>query len=118
MTTTHETSEIRLGSGYPLSRLVSEIVSEIDEIAQIIVYGSAARGDGDRSSDIDLVVLTERVTHANRLDYIRRIRRLFRGWNIPLDITVLTPGEFRKGKSMPGHIASTCSREGKVIYDR
>lgn len=43
----------------PVRDLVDELVDAIDDVRGIVVFGSVARGDADRKSDIDCFVLVE-----------------------------------------------------------
>lgn len=43
----------------PVRMAISELTDEIDEVIGIVLYGSIARGEADRRSDIDLWVLVE-----------------------------------------------------------
>lgn len=43
----------------PVRSAVEQLVDELDGIVGVVVYGSVARGDADRRSDIDLWVLVE-----------------------------------------------------------
>ena len=49
-----------------------EIVKEIDPSANIILYGSRARGDAEQDSDYDLLILTDGEACLNREDEFRR----------------------------------------------
>lgn len=52
----------------PVRTLVDRLRSRIDNIAGILVFGSVARGEADRSSDIDCFVLvTEKKATAQRI---------------------------------------------------
>jgi len=43
----------------PVRAAVDELRNELDEVLGIVLYGSVARGEADRRSDIDLWVLVE-----------------------------------------------------------
>ncbi|MFC4542480.1 nucleotidyltransferase domain-containing protein [Halosolutus amylolyticus] len=43
----------------PVRTAIDELVERLDDIVGIVLYGSVARGDADRRSDIDLWVLVE-----------------------------------------------------------
>lgn len=42
-----------------ISKLIKQCVSELDPIAEVILYGSRARGDEKIDSDWDLLILTD-----------------------------------------------------------
>ncbi|SIS16658.1 nucleotidyltransferase domain-containing protein [Natronorubrum thiooxidans] len=50
----------------PVRTAVDELVDQLDDIVGIMLYGSVARGDADRRSDIDLWVLVEEDRMANQ----------------------------------------------------
>lgn len=50
----------------PVRKAVNELVENLDDVVGIILYGSVARGDADRRSDIDLWVLVDEDRMANQ----------------------------------------------------
>lgn len=50
----------------PVRKAVDELVERLDTVIGIVLYGSVARGDADRRSDIDLWVLVEDDRMANQ----------------------------------------------------
>ena len=50
----------------PVRKAVDELVEQLDTVIGIVLYGSVARGDADRRSDIDLWVLVEDDRMANQ----------------------------------------------------
>ncbi|MFC7058952.1 nucleotidyltransferase domain-containing protein [Halovenus salina] len=50
----------------PVRTAVDKLVEQLDNVVGIILYGSVARGDADRRSDIDLWVLVEDDRMANQ----------------------------------------------------
>ncbi len=58
----------------PVRTAVDKLVENLDGIVGIVLYGSVARGDADRRSDIDLWVLVEedRMAHQRTANRIRQ----------------------------------------------
>lgn len=51
----------------PVRRFKEKVLSEVDYVAGVLVFGSVARGEADRASDIDiLVVVEDELTSARR----------------------------------------------------
>lgn len=50
-----------------------DIIKKIDPSADVILYGSRARGDAQQGSDYDLLVLTENEASLSYEDKIRRL---------------------------------------------
>jgi len=50
----------------PVKTAVEELVERLEDVTGIVLYGSVARGDADRRSDIDLWVLVEDDRMANQ----------------------------------------------------
>ena len=54
-----------------ISRLIRQYVSELEPSAEVILYGSRARGDESKDSDWDILILTD---HDTGIEKERKIR--------------------------------------------
>ena len=81
---------------------------------KIILFGSQARNDADRNSDIDLLVLTN--SNGNRRRLMLEMDRSLKGLGYSRDIIILSIEEFERDKKIAGTIARYANTEGKVIY--
>ena len=81
----------------------------------IYLFGSAARREATYGSDLDLLVVMDLLPGVTGLEMSRRIRSLFTGWRLPLDIIVMETGAFAERRSIPGGIARTAFREGQRL---
>lgn len=98
-------------------RTLDDIVRRIAEVAQpekIILFGSAARGDMNRHSDIDLLIVKEGV---DTLDLMRQIRRNLHGVGAAVDPIVVTSQGVERYKDSHALIIKPALQEGKVIYE-
>lgn len=91
------------------------IVEAFDPEA-VYLFGSAARGESQSGSDLDLLVVMEVPQGTSRLEMSRRIRTLFRGWRLPLDVIVLEPRVFEERQAVPGNIARIAVQEGRRLH--
>ena len=98
--------------------LVSEVVQRILSVVepkQIILFGSAAKGEMSKDSDIDLLVL-ESEPNDTRKESVR-IRQAMRGLGYPFDIIVMDIERFEESKNIIGGIAYPANKYGKIIYE-
>ncbi|MBI4027257.1 MAG: nucleotidyltransferase domain-containing protein [Verrucomicrobia bacterium] len=83
---------------------------------KVILFGSHARGNAGRNSDVDLLVVMP-VSGLKRKKQLE-IRSLLHSFRIPKDIIVTTPEEFEWRKEIPGTIERPAMLEGEVLYAR
>jgi len=82
---------------------------------RVILFGSYARGDAGKHSDVDLLIIAE-----SDLPRFKRSRELYmlRPHPFAMDLLVYTPQEVEQGRRSPLSFISTILREGKTIYVR
>lgn len=85
--------------------------------SRILLFGSRARGDQDRHSDYDLLVITpstltpqEKINWSSRLD-----RAIVNAISAPIDILLNSEEEVLQKQELPGHIIRTAIREGVTL---
>jgi len=97
--------------------ILQEIINRINGVAhpeRIIMFGSAARGEMDQNSDIDLLVIKGGEYNQNKLTrdiYINMI-----GIEQPVDVILATPEQVEKYKDTNYLIIAPAIREGKEVY--
>lgn len=100
------------------AKVLEEIIRRIVEVAQpekIILFGSAARGEMNPNSDLDLLVVKSGV-HRRRL--AQKIYMNLFGVGQSVDVIVLTPEDIERYRNAIGLIIEPALREGKVVYER
>jgi len=100
-------------------KLIEEIIGRILAVTQaerIILFGSAARGEMTRDSDIDLIVLKKAAPGSPRKANVR-LRKALRGLDHAFDIIVMATERFEESKGVIGGIAYPANKYGKVIYE-
>lgn len=97
--------------------MVDEIVRRVVEIARpirILLFGSAARGEVNDDSDIDILVVVPGPVHRRRL--AQDIHISFFGLGVPVDVIVATPEDLERHRGKAGTILDTALREGREVY--
>ena len=96
-----------------IDRVVAGIMGYEPET--IILFGSAARGDADEYSDIDLIVIkdTDKRFVQRMVDVLAFIPK-----DVAVDAIVYTPQEFETMVEMGNPFMEQALGEGKVVYER
>ena len=98
--------------------LLNEVVRRILTVARpdrIILFGSAATGQMNKDSDIDLLVIEPALanTHERRAE----IRDALGDIGFPVDVIVMRTARFEETKRWIGGIAYPANKYGRVIYE-
>jgi predicted nucleotidyltransferase len=97
--------------------VLAEVVRRVVEAAQpekIILFGSAARGDMNRHSDVDLLVVKE---GAHRRHLAGRIYENLYGVGAAVDVVVVTPADVARYKDNHALVIKPALQEGRVVYE-
>lgn len=96
-----------------LQTIIDRIV-DATQPEQIILFGSAARGDMGRNSDIDLLVIKSDV---HRRQTMGMLHRIMIGAGYPVDVIVAHPEDIERYGDSPALIYRSALTTGIVIYD-
>jgi predicted nucleotidyltransferase len=96
--------------------IVEKIVQEIQP-EKIILYGSYARGDFGKDSDLDLFIIKDSEESSRMIR--RKVDALLRGRRFPVDIRVRKPAEveWNLRAENPFYIYHVFG-EGKLLYEK
>ncbi len=96
---------------------LDSIVGRIVEVAQperIILFGSAARGEMGRNSDVDLLIVKDGV---DALNLMAQIYRRLHGVGAAVDAIVVSPADVERYKDSHALVIKPALREGRVVYE-
>jgi uncharacterized protein len=100
----------------PDDEVLQDIVRRVIEVAnpeRIIMFGSAARGDMGKNSDIDLLVVKSGV---HRRHLTARIYRQLIGAGHSVDLLLVTPEDIERYGNSPALVIRDALSSGKVLY--
>jgi predicted nucleotidyltransferase len=99
--------------------LLDDVVQRILDVGsprRIVLFGSRARGDARRNSDLDLLIIED-----SELPRYRRPPRYLRalvGVFPAKDIVVWTPAEVDAWRDVPNAFITSVLRDGRTLYER
>ena len=96
---------------------LDDVIGRIVEVAdpeKIILFGSAARGETDPDSDIDLLVIKD---GADALELMARIYGRLRGVGAAVDAIVVSPEDVERYKDSHALIIKPAVQDGLVVYE-
>ena len=94
--------------------MVDRLVSEFRP-KRIILFGSRARGDAHKGSDVDLLVVVPDLTDTNKA--VLQMRSRLSDLSVAKDILVTTPEEIAYRGHVTGSVLHAALREGRVVHD-
>ena len=102
-----------------LRRMTQLIVREIHP-AQIILFGSRARGEASADSDVDLLIVQDEEFGPGRPRHerLRRLRALLSGFGVAKDLLLYSRAYVEEWRGSLNHVVGRALREGRVLYER
>jgi uncharacterized protein len=100
-----------------LPSVVDRVVERFDPL-RVVLFGSLARGEPNYDSDVDLLVVFDRVELENKRGLSVEISRALAGIPVPVDVIVTDVDEIRRRGHLVGPILRPALEEGKVVYER
>lgn len=95
---------------------LDEIVTRLQKIhpMKIFLFGSQATDNADAGSDVDLLVIKEKVV--STIHDMHEARKLLRGLGKPFDVIVTTPEEFDFYCNQVNSVHHAAAHYGRLLY--
>lgn len=84
---------------------------------KVILFGSYARGDENKNSDVDLMILLNQTPPEGKRS-VPILRLLFEYFSEPIDVVVQTTTGFECWREILGSLAHRVVQEGIVLYEK
>ena len=106
-----------MGSAEIILIEIKSTVQRCEPEADIVLFGSRARGDADNYSDYDLIIITAKAYSEKEKRSKRALlnRKLVDAIQSPVDILLTSKHEFEIKSTLPGHVFRTAAREGILL---
>ena len=99
-----------------ISEAARTLAATASSPATVIVFGSHARGDAGRDSDVDFLVIEDEV--ADQVKEYVRLRKAILGLDSSVDILVVSREHAEARRRVPGSVIRAAFREGTVLVER
>jgi uncharacterized protein len=97
-----------------LHNAVQALAQAAPQAAQIVLFGSHARGEAHEDSDLDFLVIEPILE--NRASEMVRLRRALRPLRVSADVLVYSRDEVNRWGQQPGTALYWALREGVVVH--
>ncbi len=97
-----------------LPELKRQVAPRVRRARKVIAFGSVARGDADRWSDLDLIIVAE--TARPFFERFKDFSGLYDIWP-RLDLLIYTPQEFQRMLNEGNPLIARAVAEGVVLYE-
>jgi predicted nucleotidyltransferase len=92
-----------------------DLLKEAAKPRKIILFGSYAQDHATEESDLDFLVVEERVPDV--AGEMVRLRRILSPLRIPVDVVVVSEKDLGDWSDTPGNVLYSAVTEGKVVYE-
>jgi predicted nucleotidyltransferase len=98
-----------------VERAIDKLRGAVPSSSKVILFGSRARGSARPSSDLDFLVIEERVESRHR--EMGRLRAALRGLGVPVDVIVVSAKDAYEWGDVYGTVVHAALSEGQVVAE-
>lgn len=104
------------------NKIKNDVAKEIrnllgDIVKDIFLFGSRARGDNDKMSDYDIMVVlqNETISNSERAKITISILKLLANMRVPADVVVRSLSEMKEYSKISGSLSNVVINEGILL---
>ena len=98
---------------------IKDIILKAVDTEQIILFGSYARGDYKKDSDIDLMVITEqKIDRKEKNNILDKMAIILFENNLNVDFLIETKEDIEKYRNIIGTIIKPALEQGEIIWKK
>ena len=100
-------------------RKIKDIILKVIDAEQIILFGSYARGDYKKDSDIDLMVILEKkINRKEKNRILDKMAVTFFENNLNIDLLIETKKDIEKYRNIIGTIIKPVLEQGRTLWKK
>ena len=92
---------------------IARIIFDISKAKDVYLFGSHARGNPDKNSDIDIAIIKKKIRDKHKELYSLR-KSLFAKW-VPMDLVMFEEADFKKNREILGTLQHEIYKTGKKL---
>ncbi len=98
-----------------MKQIVTLITSKISP-EKIVLFGSYARGENTKNSDIDILILVKNLKNERQITSLLYKELLNNNISVPIDFIAADYDKYNILKDKIGYIYKTIDKEGQILY--
>jgi len=102
----------QMGAAETMQTKINQEINSI--VQQIVLFGSAARGDYEKANDLDFLIIKDDVPYLG-IDRMRELDEIIER-DIAADMLVYRSAEFDERVALGDPFIKTILKEGRVLY--
>jgi predicted nucleotidyltransferase len=107
-----------MGPNLPILDQIITLVTSKTSPERIVLFGSYARGDNTKNSDIDILIIIKNLANERKITGLLYRALLDANFSIPIDFLAIDYDKYNIVKNKIGNIYKTIEQEGKIIYGK
>ena len=100
-----------------MEQIVAFVTSKVSP-EKIILFGSYARGENKKDSDIDILVIMKDLKNERKITSLLYKELLNSDISIPIDFIAIDYEKYNTLKNKIGYIYKSIDKEGQVLYGK